>query len=105
VSQVADVGKTIEAVGLGDLEVTGRLRDGHFLGKIDSQIDWQPFEEVLASLPHQNLGHPSWVMCNTLFLQKWYGLSNPVMEEAICERLSLWGLGVCLLPPRVGMKP
>jgi transposase, IS5 family len=54
--------------------------EGHFLKKIDGQIDWRPFEKVLAPLYHPKLGrpsHPPLVMFKALLLQQWYGLSDP----------------------------
>jgi hypothetical protein len=33
-------------MGFGDLEATGRAPESHFLKKIDSQIDWRPFQKV-----------------------------------------------------------
>ena len=35
------VGKQSGQMGFGDLEATGRVPEGHFLKKIDSQIDWR----------------------------------------------------------------
>jgi hypothetical protein len=46
-------------MGFGGLEATGRVPDGHFLKKIDSQIDWRPFGKVLDLLYHLQLGRPS----------------------------------------------
>jgi len=44
-------------------------------------------------------------MFKALLLQQWYGLSDPGLEEAICDRLSFSGFWVCLLPTRFRMKP
>ena len=87
-------------MGFGDMEATGRVPAGHFLKKIDGQIDWRPFEKVLEPLYHPKLGrpsHPPLVMFKALLLQQWYGLSDPGLEEAICDRLSFQRfLGMCL---------
>ena len=67
------------------------MPDGHFLRKIDGQIDWRPFEKVLEPLYHPTQGrpsHPPLMMFKALLLQQWYGLSDPGLEEAICDRLS-----------------
>ena len=77
-------------MGFGDLEATGRVPDGHFLRKIDGQIDWRPFKG-LGLLYHPTLGrpsHPPLMMFKALLLQQWYGLADPGLEEAICDRLS-----------------
>jgi IS5 family transposase len=68
--------------------------EGHFLKKIDGQLDWRPFEKVLEPLYHPNLGrpsHPPMMMFKALLLQQWYGLSDPGLEKAICDRLSFFG--------------
>jgi IS5 family transposase len=85
------LGKQSGQRGFGDLEATSRLSDSHFLRKIDSQIDWRPFEKLMASLYHPTQGrpsHPPLVMFKALLLQQWYALSDPGLEEAIGDRLS-----------------
>jgi IS5 family transposase len=79
------------ADGLWDMEATGRVPEGHFLKKIDGQLDWRPFEKVLEPLYHPTQGrpsHPPLMMFKALLLQQWHGLSDPGLEEAICDRLS-----------------
>jgi IS5 family transposase len=97
------LGKQSGQMGFGDLEATGRLSEGHFLRKIDSQIDWRPFEQLLAPLYHPTQGrpsHPPLVMFKALLLQQWYSLSDPGLEEAICDRLSFQRfLGLSLTDP------
>jgi len=97
------LGKQSGQMGFGDLEARGRLPEGHFLRKIDSQIDWRPFEELMAPLYHPTQGrpsHPPLVMFKALLLQQWYGLSDPGLEEAICDRLSFQRfLGLSLTDP------
>src|SRR4030042_754106 len=85
------LGKQSGQKGFGDLEATSRLSDSHFLRKIDSQINWQPFEKLMESLYHPTQGrpsHPPVMMFKALLLQQWYNLSDPGLEEAICDRLS-----------------
>jgi IS5 family transposase len=85
------VGKQSGQMGFGDLEATARVPEGHFLKKIDSQIDWRAFQKILESLYHPTQGrpsHPPVMMFKALLLQQWYGLSDPGLEEAICDRLS-----------------
>ena len=85
------LGKQSGQMGFGDLEARGRVPEGHFLRKIDDQIDWRPFEKVLEPLYHPTQGrpsHPPVMMFKALLLQQWYSLSDPGLEEAICDRLS-----------------
>lgn len=85
------LGKQSGQMGFGDMEATDRLSDRHFLRKIDSQIDWRPFEKLLTPLYHPTQGrrsHPPVMMFKALLLAQWYSLSDPGLEEAICDRLS-----------------
>jgi IS5 family transposase len=95
--------KQTEQMGFGDMEAMSRVPEGHFLKKIDGQIDWRPFEKLLEPLYHPSLGrpsHPPLVMFKALLLQQWYGLSDPGLEEAICDRLSFQRfLGLSLKDP------
>jgi IS5 family transposase len=97
------LGKQSGQMGFGDLEATGRLSEGHFLRKIDSQIDWRPFEKLMEPLYHPTQGrpsHPPVMMFKALLLQQWYNLSDPGLEEAICDRLSFQRfLGLSLTDP------
>jgi IS5 family transposase len=97
------LGKQSGQMGFGDLEATGRLSAGHFLRKIDGQINWRPFEKLMEPLYHPTQGrpsHPPLVMFKALLLQQWYGLSDPGLEEAICDRLSFQRfLGLSLTDP------
>jgi IS5 family transposase len=97
------LGKQSGQMGFGDMEATGRLSDSHFLRKIDSQIDWQPFEKLMEPLYHPTQGrpsHPPLVMFKALLLQQWYNLSDPGLEEAIRDRLSFQRfLGLSLTDP------
>ena len=85
------LGKQTGQMGFGDLETMGQVPEGHFLRKIDGRINWRPFEKLLAPLYHPTQGrpsHPPLVMFKALLLQQWYNLSDPGLEEAICDRLS-----------------
>jgi IS5 family transposase len=97
------LGKQSGQMGFGDLEARGRLPESHFLRKVDGQIDWRPFERLMAPLYHPTQGrpsHPPLVMFKALLLQQWYGLSDPGLEEAICDRLSFQRfLGLSLADP------
>jgi hypothetical protein len=39
------LGKQSDQMGFGDLEAKGRVPEGHFLKKINRQIDWRPFQK------------------------------------------------------------
>ncbi len=97
------LGKQSGQMGFGDLEATGRVSEAHFLRKIDGQINWRPFEKLMEPLYHPTQGrpsHPPLVMIKALLLQQWYGLSDPGLEEAICDRLSFQRfLGLSLTDP------
>lgn len=97
------LGKKSGQMGFGDMEATGRVPEGHFLKKIDGQIDWRPFEKLLEPLYHPTQGrpsHPPLMMFKALLLQQWYSLSDPGLEEAICDRLSFQRfLGLSLTDP------
>jgi IS5 family transposase len=97
------LGKQSGQMGFGDMEAMGRVPEGHFLKKIDGQINWRPFEKLLEPLYHPTQGrpsHPPLVMFKALLLQQWYGLSDPGLEEAICDRLSFQRfLGLSLQNP------
>jgi IS5 family transposase len=77
--------------------------EGHFLKKVDGQINWRPFEKLLEPLYHPTQGrpsHPPLIMFKALLLQQWYGLSDPGLEEAICDRWSFQRfLGLSLKDP------
>jgi len=85
------------------MEAMGRVPEGHFLKKVDGQINWRPFEKLLEPLYHPTQGrpsHPPLIMFKALLLQQWYGLSDPGLEEAICDRWSFQRfLGLSLKDP------
>lgn len=97
------LGKQTGQKGFGDLETMGQVPAGHFLLKIDGQIDWRPFERLMVPLYHPTQGrpsHPPLVMFKALLLQQWYALSDPGLEEAILDRLSFRRfLGLSLSDP------
>ncbi len=97
------LGKQSGQMGFGDLEARDRLPESHFLRKIDSQMDWRPFEKLMEPLYHPTQGrpsHPPVMMFKALLLQQWYNLADPGLEEAICDRLSFQRfLGLSLTDP------
>ena len=54
-------------------------------------LDWEGLERVLSGLRPGRRGAPPFpplLMFKALLLQQWYGLSDPGLEEALCDRLS-----------------
>jgi transposase, IS5 family len=61
------------------------------LEKIASFVDWEPVSSMLAEVRGGTMGapgYPALMMFKALLLQRWYGLSDPAMEEALKDRLS-----------------
>lgn len=61
------------------------------LSEISGLLDWEPFAAQLAPIHASRRGEPSYpplLMFKVLLLQRWYGLSDPAMEEALYDRLS-----------------
>lgn len=75
-------------------------RSEHFLTKVNRFVDWAPLEQELSDIYSSNTGRPSYpllVLFKTLLLQQWYCLSDPMMEEALSDRISFLrfvGLGL-----------
>jgi len=76
----------------GALAGRGRRRDG--LAEIDRLVDWQPFGRLLSGIHGAAKGeaaYPPLMMFKVVLLQRWYGLSDPQMEEALFDRMSFLG--------------
>ena len=61
------------------------------LAEIAALLDWAPFERLLAAIHAARRGEPAYpplMMFKVLLLQRWYGLSDPALEEALVDRLS-----------------
>lgn len=61
------------------------------LEKISGFVDWKPIAALLAEVRGGVMGapgYPALMMFKALLLQRWYGLSDPAMEEALKDRLS-----------------
>lgn len=65
-----------------------------FLAKMDSVIDWVPLVKIIAGLDQTGTKkggrprHNPMLMVKSLFLQHFYGLSDPQLEEQLNDRLS-----------------
>lgn len=58
---------------------------------IAARLDWSGVEAALAELRAGRRGappYPALMMFKALLLQQWYGLSDPGLEEALCDRMS-----------------
>ena len=71
------------------------------LDRINEELDWRRFEKPLRKVfkdsPLGRKSYPPVVLFKVLLLQQWYGLSDPMAEEAIGDRLSFrrfLGLGL-----------
>jgi IS5 family transposase len=54
-------------------------------------MNWQPIEQMLMGVYPNLRGRPSYpplIMFKALLLERWYGLSDPGLEEAISDRIS-----------------
>jgi IS5 family transposase len=61
------------------------------LERIAGFVDWRAIAMMLAEVRGGTMGapgYPALMMFKTLLLQRWYGLSDPAMEEALKDRLS-----------------
>lgn len=67
----------------------GRRRD--VLREIARLVDWEPFAGLLAPIHCAAKGeaaYPPLMMFKVVLLQRWYGLSDPQIEEALFDRMS-----------------
>jgi IS5 family transposase len=67
-----------------------RQRRDH-LSEIGGLLDWSAFAALLSEIHAARRGEPSYpplTMFKVLLLQRWYGQSDPAMEEALYDRLS-----------------
>ena len=67
----------------------GRLNET--LDRVQSLLDWNQIDTLLAPLRSSRYGAPGYLpllMLKALLLQQWYSLSDPGLEEALIDRLS-----------------
>lgn len=80
--------------GFADYFIEQRKHINVFLDKIDKFVDWKPIERVLRKKYKKTASadgrpaYPALTMFKLLLLQRWYGLSDPGLEEAINDRIS-----------------
>jgi hypothetical protein len=89
---------------------TGFWRNAR-LERIAALIDWAPLEALVRQVRPGETGRPPYralAMLQALLLQQWYGLSDPGLEEALSDRVSLRagaGGADASLPPRRRSTP
>ena len=80
--------------GFADYFIEQRKHSNVFLDKIDQFIDWKNIEKLLKKKYKKTFSadgrpaYPPLSMFKLLLLQKWYGLSDPGLEEALNDRIS-----------------
>lgn len=84
--------KRIGQLGWGDAAVaSARQSRRERLAEVSALVDWAPFAARLSVIHAARSGEPAYpplAMFKVLLLQRWYGLSDPAMEEALFDRLS-----------------
>lgn len=78
---------------LGQLSFADDLVNGatNFLSEVDGVLDFSLLEKELSGIYGSNTGRPSYpsvLLFKTLLLRQWYNLSDPGLEEALCDRIS-----------------
>jgi len=80
--------------GFADYIIEQRGHANTFLDRIDALIDWKRIDRVLGKHYRKTAGadgrpaYPALPMFKLLLLQRWYGLSDPGLEEAVKDRIS-----------------
>lgn len=66
-------------------------RSNEMLDQVQSLLDWNQIDTLLAPLRSSRYGAPGYpplLMLKALLLQQWYALSDPGVEDALIDRLS-----------------
>lgn len=82
--------RSVGQLGFADGLVSGSGPRGA-LDRLGRELDWTGFDELLRPIYGSARGRPSYpplVLFKCLLLQQWYRLSDPGLEEALCDRLS-----------------
>jgi transposase, IS5 family len=81
-------------MGFADYFIEQRKNSNVFLDKIDQFIDWKNIEKLLKKKYKKTFSadgrpaYPPLSLFKLLLLQKWYGLSDPGLEETLNDRIS-----------------
>ena len=74
------------------LQDKGGRKTGAFLQKMDDVVPWKEIgDELDGALYDRHMGRPGFpvhVLVKALFLEMWYGLSDPELEEQVLDRVS-----------------
>ena len=71
-----------------------KTRTAEFLDRMNQVIDWQPLVDIVGVLDRSGTKkggrprHDMLIMVKSMFLQHFYGLSDPQLEELLNDRLS-----------------
>lgn len=80
--------------GFADYFLDRRRLSNTFLDRIDALIEWKTIEKVLRRKYRKTASAdgrpacPALSMFKLLLLQRWYGLSDPGLEEEVHDRIS-----------------
>jgi transposase, IS5 family len=70
----------------------GGPRTTELLGRLDKAVPWEALAKPVRNLyKNSDTGAPAWgavMMLKCVMLAKWYGLSDPQLEELLRDRLS-----------------
>jgi transposase, IS5 family len=78
-------------MSIADAMVARRKGQNERLERISKLLNWGRIEQLLSSVYAAGEGRPAYrplVILRALLLQQWYTLSDPELEEALCDRLS-----------------
>jgi IS5 family transposase len=83
--------RKVGQLSFADKTVAAAAGGNAVLERVSVLIDWKPIEALLREVHDGRMGapaYPAFVMLKALLLQRWYDLSDPLMEEALKDRLS-----------------
>lgn len=83
--------RQIGQLSFADEVVAAAAGGNEVLEQVLALADWKPLEALLRPVCGGRMGAPAYpalLMFKALVLQRWYGLSDPAMEEALKDRLS-----------------
>ena len=81
--------------GFGDIEMLNRFKEPTFYDNVDKLIDWSKIERILKRYYKKNknaVGNPAYPalrMFKILLVQRWENYSDPQMEFALRDKLSV----------------
>lgn len=74
------------------LKDKGGRKTGAFLEKMDEIVPWKEIgDELDGALYDRHIGRPGFpthILIKALFLESWYGLSDPELEQQVLDRVS-----------------